>query len=246
MKFHLPDYEECVMAVEVGDATAVQTFVQNHEPCVGTEEFRNQLSDAIAEAIEDAGRKPRAVETDDNEMADVRAFHVKFNQLRATEPRHLTQRKLAERVNFMLEELIEFAEAAGLIGVIDGAGDQMTATFMPNEKDIDQDMELQADSLIDLVYVAKGTAVMLGLPWVPLWDDVQRANMAKVLGTTHRAAANPGQFLQDVCKPPGWVGPKTNEILVEHGYNVLEFMAPQSFTIDTAKCADDPQYKETK
>ena len=36
------------------------------------------------------------------------------------------------------------------------------------------------DALIDLTYVAMGTAYMMGLPWQDLWDEVQRANMSKV------------------------------------------------------------------
>src|SRR5436305_838269 len=36
------------------------------------------------------------------------------------------------------------------------------------------------DALIDLVYVALGTAQLLGYPWQDGWDVVQRANLRKV------------------------------------------------------------------
>ena len=60
---------------------------------------------------------------------------------------------------------------------------------------------------------ALGTANMMGLPWQALWEDVHRANMAKVPGITKRG------HLVDCVKPGGWVGPKTLEILEHHNYN---------------------------
>lgn len=126
---------------------------------------------------------------EDPEYRDVEKFHEKFGQLVGLAPRFLAVRKAEERGRFLQEELDEYLE-----GVRDG------------------DLAKQADSLIDLVYVAKGTAVMQGLPWRELWDDVHAANMRKVPGTTHRGN------LVDVCKPEGWVGPKTFEILLAHGF----------------------------
>jgi len=127
----------------------------------------------------------------DKEYHDVRAFHIKFKQITGEGPRHLAFRKLEERIRFMQEELDEFKEAAGT-----------------------QDLALLADALVDLVYVAKGTAVMMGLPWEALWDDVQRANMEKVIGATHRGN------LVDVCKPLGWTPPQTKQVLADAGYTI--------------------------
>lgn len=122
--------------------------------------------------------------------ADVRRFHEKFNLLVNEAPRHLTQRKLNERVECMREELDEFIEACS-----------------------EQDLAAQADALVDLVYFALGTAVMMGLPWQELWDDVQRANMAKVRGISHRG------HKVDCVKPPGWVPPQTHALLKTAGYD---------------------------
>lgn len=142
---------------------------------------------------------------------DVYDFHQKYGLLNGVKPRQLTTRKLQERLEFMWEEFHEFADASGFVpaefedsGKVKWVGDF-------DEKDIAE----QADALIDLVYVAMGTAVMMGLPWQALWDDVQRANMSKVRGTTKRGHA------VDVTKPEGWVGPKTQEILDEYGYDPL-------------------------
>lgn len=140
----------------------------------------------------------------DKGFQDVRDFHIKFGQLNFYEPGFLTRRKLEERARFLQEELNEFLESKTL--------------------------DLQADALIDLVYVAMGTGVMMGIPWEALWDDVQRANMAKVRGTTHRGN------LVDVCKPPGWVPPQGAWILALHSYD--PFMTEEG--IKTTQWSDFP------
>jgi predicted HAD superfamily Cof-like phosphohydrolase len=166
------------------------------------------------------------------EFNDVRSFHMRFDQLSNTSPAHLTKRKLAERANFMLEELCEFADAAGLKpGINEG-----DFCFLPDFGG-DQDLSLQADALVDLVYVVLGTAAMMGLPWDKLWDDVHRANMTKVKGVTHR---NMG-FGADIAKPANWVGPQTGLILAIAGYDrvVFTFGGDPTAPIDNDLCDDD-------
>lgn len=83
------------------------------------------------------------------------------------------------RFGFMLEELSEFLIACrngDLVGI--------------------------ADALTDLVYVAGGTALSMGIPLDKVWDVVHAANMRKVPGMTKRGIAN------DAMKPEGWVGPE--------------------------------------
>ena len=70
---------------------------------------------------------------------------------------------------------------------------------------------------------------MMGLPWQELWDDVQRANMAKERGTTKRGN------VVDVMKPAGWQPPKTQEILVSHGYD------PET-AYNSKEHKDDPEH----
>ena len=120
---------------------------------------------------------------------DVKHFHEKFGHLVNTQPTHLTVRKLLERVECMQEELDEFTDAVYA-----------------------QNMEEQADALVDLVYFTLGTAVMLGIPFQILWDDVHRANMQKVRGIGKRG------HLVDCIKPDGWIGPQTKTILKSAGY----------------------------
>jgi predicted HAD superfamily Cof-like phosphohydrolase len=151
----------------------------------------------------------------DREIKDVKDFAVKFGQLNYDRPGHITNRKATERVQFLLEELIELTMGFGMLiqvgGIVITTSSLRDGTITFLECDT-QDLGEQADALVDLVYVAKGTAIMLGLPWDMLWDDVQRANMAKVHGIGKRG------HLMDAIKPAGWEPPITDEILKSAGY----------------------------
>lgn len=138
-------------------------------------------------------RGPAHFEAQDPEFTDVTHFNQKFGLLVGELPRFLSERKAKERADFLQEELDELRK---------GIAEHNIAEI--------------ADALIDIVYVAKGTAVAMGLPWRQLWADVHRANLAKVPGMTKRGD------LMDVCKPEGWVGPKTLELLTYHGLDCLE------------------------
>ena len=147
---------------------------------------------------------------------DVKTFHKKFGLLNGDAPRRPIDRKLQERMEFLFEEFREFAMGCGCILTVDGNPldyPDDPSTKVKFYKIDDQDLAEQADALIDLVYVAMGTAVMLGLPWQELWDDVQRANMDKERGVGKRGHP------VDCIKPEGWVGPKTQEILLTSGYD---------------------------
>lgn len=147
---------------------------------------------------------------EDLELLATRAFHQKFGHLDSDVPSHLTKRKWHERADFLQEELNELRQAI-----------------------YDQNLPLIFDALLDLVFVAKGTAAMAGLPWRNGMDDVTRANLTKVPGRTHR------NNVSDVTKPPGWVGPRSLEILEAHGYDREAWATNDE--IDEAKCLDDPE-----
>ena len=116
------------------------------------------------------------------ELEDVRSFHTKFGVPMASRPAFLSEDLEEFRTKFMQEELDEFTEACSL-----------------------GDMEKAGDALVDLVYVALGTALMMGLPWPELWTEVQRANMAK--RRAQSASESKRGHATDVVKPEGWVGP---------------------------------------
>ena len=143
-------------------------------------------------------------------LEDVRRFHQKFGLLDGgTKPGLLTQRKMRERVECILEELMELCEASGLALTGNRTNDKLTVEIVQKE----QDLPAQADALIDLEYFCHGTSVMLGLPQEKLWSDVQRANLSKVRGVGKRGHAF------DCVKPEGWVGPRGEEILKAAGWD---------------------------
>lgn len=126
-----------------------------------------------------------------SESDDVQDFHRQLELWPVVHsPAHVDPIVLQQRIAFLQEELDEFREAVEA-----------------------NDLAKQADALIDLVYVAKGTALMAGLPWAELWTDVHSANMQKKRGPTKRGHA------MDAYKPAGWQPPITEQLLLEAGYN---------------------------
>lgn len=107
----------------------------------------------------------------------------------AAPPALLPKARVCERIKFLQEELTELCAAVD-----------------------DDDLAAQADALVDLVVVALGTAAQLGLPWPACWDEVLRANRAKVPGVGKRGMA------QDLVKPPGWRAPDHGPLLAAAGY----------------------------
>ena len=127
--------------------------------------------------------------TEKTNFSDVYAFHEKFgiSGYRCGDLTKLDGETFIYRVGFLQEELTEMVNGWS-----------------------NDDLEKVIDSLIDLVYVAMGTAVLMGVSpkrWEACWDEVQRANMAKVRKEPDEASIRGHAF--DVVKPEGWVGPKT-------------------------------------
>ena len=119
-----------------------------------------------------------------DDMAD---FHAKFRlSPRKSKPRMLTDAKMKMRMEFLQEELDEI-----YVGYING---NLAEMF---------------DGLVDLVYVAIGTAHAMGLPFDEGWKRVHAANMAKVRASkkTKRGTT------WDVVKPEGWKHPDLKELL---------------------------------
>ncbi len=119
---------------------------------------------------------------------DVQEFNFKFGLYYDGPPKPLTDEMQAYRIKFMQEELNEYSKAC-----------------------ITGDMEGQFDALLDLVYVAMGTAVFHGFPWQAGWDEVQRANLSKVRAT-HQSQSKRGT-VYDVIKPPEWRSPDIAGVL---------------------------------
>lgn len=124
-------------------------------------------------------------------IGDIKAFHEKFGLDYNAGPRWLPQELEDFRRQFMQEELDEYIAADTLEGKL--------------------------DALVDLVYVALGTAYMSGFNFQEAWRRVHEANMAKVRGESGRSS-------YDVVKPEGWQPPYLGD-LVEPEVMVVEHLS---------------------
>ncbi len=98
----------------------------------------------------------------------------------------ITEAEKYARIDFISEELLELEDAVK-------AGD---------------DLE-QIDALIDIAYVAMGTAALSGFNWERHWNEVHAANMRKVAGSNDKRPDLP----YDLVKPEGWMVPDHDKVV---------------------------------
>lgn len=157
-----------------------------------------------------------------NNHADVGEFHQKFglHSVNYSGPGSVpfNDELMQFRVKFMIEELLEFCEGAGYTLKIH---DQENIELSQLEG-VEPDHAQMFDALIDLVYVALGTAHLNGYPWSEGWDLVQRANMAKVRAAPDGSNSKRGSSF-DVVKPKGWEAPDIEGVLLHYGWDEPTF-----------------------
>lgn len=132
------------------------------------------------------------------QFESVGEFHRKFGLATAGDgrpPEVLDHDTFLFRYQFLAEELHELLEAHR-----------------------DRDLARVADSLADLVYVALGTAHLCGLPFDEVFEEVQRANMAKERATGPRDPRSRRGSALDVVKPEGWRPPDVAGVLQRYGH----------------------------
>ncbi len=118
-------------------------------------------------------------------LDDVRRFSDEVLGLKIPDrPTLLTCERQQFALKFLREEIDEF-EHAWDMGSVDDA----------------------ADAMIDLVYVALGRLIEMGIPPGPIFDAVHRANMLKHKGENKRGTDI------DAAKPEGWQAPDHSWLL---------------------------------
>lgn len=116
-----------------------------------------------------------------NFMEDIRDFHRKFGLEYKGPPRFLSDELYQFRLKFMQEELQEYNMAYH-----------------------ENNLEKMLDGLVDLLYVAFGTAHLHGFNIEEAWRRVHEANMQKVRGERNDDRSTRGGSTYDVVKPKGW------------------------------------------
>lgn len=149
---------------------------------------------------------------------DVVQFHHKFKRDYSGPPRRLPVDQARFRLGFLQEELNEYAKAFGAKPVWQHKEDGIEPTWELTDDMSTEDSlkhrEDMLDALVDLVYVALGTAYLHGFNFAEAWRRVQRANMAKTI-STNNADSKRGNASLDVIKPPGWTAPSHLDLVGE-------------------------------
>jgi predicted HAD superfamily Cof-like phosphohydrolase len=126
----------------------------------------------------------------DTLLKDIDAFHKKYKFEKNEKVGIPDDNELVNfRTSFLMEELAEYTQA---ITKKDAAG--------------------ALDALVDIVYIALGTAWLFNLPFERAWDQVQKANMSKIR-TKSKSKKRGTSF--DVVKPKGWTAPDIEQIIEE-------------------------------
>ena len=121
---------------------------------------------------------------------DINRFHRKFGFKKTDKPSIPDDPELVNfRTSFLIEELAEYTNAI----------------TQKNKAEV-------LDALVDIVYIALGTAWLFNLPFEKAWKEVQRANMEKI-----RAKDTTGKrgTKFDVIKPKNWKPPNIERIVEE-------------------------------
>tara|TARA_R100000951_G_scaffold106031_1_gene100225 strand:+ start:5515 stop:5889 length:375 start_codon:yes stop_codon:yes gene_type:complete len=119
-------------------------------------------------------------------IKDVDAFLAKFSLKYDGLPRSLENATRDERIRHMLEEIAEYKEAKSVAD--------------------------EFDALIDLIYLAIGTARMQGLDLEVGWDRVHQANMRKVKKEITDDYGNISEYKSGITKPEGWEKPDLTDL----------------------------------
>ena len=157
-------------------------------------------------------------------MFDVKEFNDKFGIPCSRKPNFLSQEDMKYRLNFLLEEMNELAQNSGFAILVNEKDGTLSYEPIPEWHD-SANLEECLDGLIDLVYVAYGTALMMGfgalIPrgidsrrstiWGEAWSRVHLANMSKQRATSVAASKRGHSF--DVIKPKGWIKPTFGDLL---------------------------------
>jgi predicted HAD superfamily Cof-like phosphohydrolase len=123
-------------------------------------------------------------------IKDIDQFHKKFGFEKNEKVGIPDNNEIVNfRTSFLMEELAEYTQA---ITKKDAAG--------------------ALDALVDIVYIALGTAWLFNLPFEKAWNEVQKANMSKVRA---KSKSKKRGTAFDVIKPQGWQAPNIERIVEE-------------------------------
>ncbi len=138
---------------------------------------------------------------------DLIEFHSNFQQLYLGKPRALPPDLQRFRNDFLDEELKEYKDAVYAL---------RTELDVDLHSSVASHLEEALDALVDLVYVAIGTAVLHGFNFREAWRRVHAANMRKEVVKNPEDSLRRSRF--DIIKPPGWEKPRHRDLVEDHAH----------------------------
>lgn len=146
---------------------------------------------------------------------DIIDFHRKFGLTYKGPARALPEELDGFRTKFMAEELAEYVSTNEMDH---NFFTRAIAAFQSANAKFGRgtpDLEKKLDALVDLVYVAIGTAYLHGFNFNEAWRRVHEANMKKVRAERAEQSARGSTF--DVVKPEGWTAPDLSDLVCPFG-----------------------------
>lgn len=140
---------------------------------------------------------------------DIKDFHARFGLEYDGPARRLPVELEGFRLKFMAEEIAEHitSDPQQQKAIVTSFAMRWAATSLTNVPPL----EKQMDALIDLIYVALGTAYLQGFDMDEGWRRVHEANMKKVRALRKEDSARGSTY--DVVKPPGWTPPDLSDLV---------------------------------
>jgi predicted HAD superfamily Cof-like phosphohydrolase len=156
-----------------------------------------------------------------SKFEDICDFHEKFGLEYEEGPRELEPNLGLFRLGFLIEEVAEYAQSSGYVNVARRLNElheeiKKQNRWVVGRLEGGRDLEVQFDSLIDLVYVALGTAYLHGVDFDEGWRRVHAANMKKIRAERPGDSKRGSSF--DVIKPSGWKAPDLSDLVETQNY----------------------------
>jgi predicted HAD superfamily Cof-like phosphohydrolase len=144
----------------------------------------------------------------------VEAFHRAMDMPVLDKPQTPSDDRVRLRLSLCLEEAFELLEACTANtedwpNRVDALKEKTLGVI--REVPLDVDLVEVADALGDSDYVNEGARLEFGINGLPVAEEIQRSNMAKVGGPVREDGKR--------LKPPGWTPPDIEGVLKKQGWS---------------------------
>lgn len=146
--------------------------------------------------------------SENKQFNQVREFHAVMDGKTQDEPQLYSAEAASHRVDFKLEELVEFLRATT------DSQEEFNQLVAKMHRDVDKAVEKvekktpaqasligQVDALVDLLYFTYGSFALMGVDPEPIFQIVHRANMGKIFPD---GKAHYDPVTHKILKPDNW------------------------------------------